>query len=432
MGVAAMNRVKKRFYTVTITVLWVLFLPFAWSSEEKSPVGELPVRTLTEEQAIELAIKNSRKVNAAHVRVRIADAQLESAGGVENPELRVSNLSTRYFTDGFDELELGLRWKPPRLGELPEAEQDARVALWEQRVIAQQERALLVTEVRKAYADLIMHGKLREFARQRIDVETRRIRIVESMTDLGLRSIVYLTKARLWITEAKNLYTLETRRYMDAENELKKLTGVDSELRAVEEELPTVDLPMDALFAIADANRLETRLTKEEEVLAQRRFNLERYSLIPWFSFVEVAYHLENNREDWGELMFGLDLPLFNWNTGNIKAAKIAMQRRAGQTDAMVERIEAALRLANDRYNQALIDYNLIRNDSTTLIETAQRVIDEAQRHTTTPLDEVLELETTILEARMLLCEKRGMLAHALADLYEVLGVEDHSQLVRR
>ena len=42
-----------------------------------------------------------------------------------------------------------------------------------------------------------------------------------------------------------------------------------------------------------------------------------------------------------------------------------------------------------------------------------------------------MEMEITIIETEKLLCEKRRNLAHAQIDLYYVIGIDGHEELLK-
>lgn len=380
---------------------------------------------MRESEAIRLALENSRQISTESTRVQIAESRLNSAGMVRNPELRISEISTKYFTDEFDELELGLRWRPPNLGELGERKQRWKVRLWEQKVEEKRTRDRLILRVRRRYATVIMLDELIELTTRREEMEKKRIELIEGMMDMGQRSIVYFTKSKLWLTESRNEYSRIVQWRNSTRLRLARLTNSSATVKVFKEELPVIDMSFDRLLKIANENRPEVGLVSERKELARAQYDLERFKLIPWFSYIELSYHLENNKPDSGELKLGIELPLFDWNRGNITATRMAIERREGQTGAIEERIEYEVQDSYSLYNDALLDWNLTQSDSQEFIDTARKVIETSKAHNTILPDEVYELERSIVETEKLLSEKRRNLAHALYELFFALGVED-------
>lgn len=391
------------------------------------------VRSYTEEQVIELALVNSRKLKSLHTNVEIANYRLESSGGVENPELRLSDISTRYYTDEFDELRVGLRWHFPKIGELGEKKQRANVNLWERKINEIRYRQALIAKVRNNYATVIMYDQLVDLAKKRIALEEKRIGIIEQMVDLGIRSVVYQTKARMWHSESKNDYTRTVQKQSLARRKLAKQSGLSENISFVPVELPEVSQSLDELINMAYDNRPEIDLVEERIELAVRQNKLESRKLIPWPTYIDLSYHREKERkEDWGECRLGIKLPLFNWNRGNIKATNLAVKKKEDEFDTIKESIGDEVRDAYSRYMDLLLDYQTFSWDTRELIEMTNELVKKAQKHETLQPDEVLEMELSAIEAQKLLVEKRCNLCLELIELDFVLGIEKEKTLPDR
>ncbi|MDZ7401946.1 MAG: TolC family protein [candidate division KSB1 bacterium] len=387
---------------------------------------------VSEQQVIELALKNSRKLQSLVTNVAIANYRLRSSGSMRNPELRISEVSTRYYTQEFDELRLGLRFRLPQLGELGEEKQEARVDLWDRKVEEVRYRQELIARVRKDYADVLMYDQLAEIARQRVAKADERIQIIEKLVELGRRSVVYFTKAKMWHAESKNDLALALQNQGLARRKLSKRTGLPENLPIVYHELPEVTQDVDELIKLAIAHRPEIDLVQQRIELANKQQKLEYLKLIPWFNFIELSYHAEKERrEDWGEFMAGINLPLFNWNIGNIQATHLAVKKKTDESDAIRESVAEEVRSAYNIYKDLLLDWKNFSASGAELIANATKLVTEARQHETLMPDEVVEMEWTIFDTQRLLAEKRREVAHALADLYFAIGIEGYEQLIR-
>jgi hypothetical protein len=385
---------------------------------------------LTEDEAIELALSRSRELGSRNTSVQISDYRFDWAGVIDNPELRISNISTRYYTDEFDELRMGLRWRPPKVGELAVKKHEAFVDWWDRKVEAVRYRQALVSKIRQDYADVITYDRLAKLAEQKASVESERLGIIEQMMDLGMRSVVYNTKARMMLAESKNDAVRAIQKQHLARRKLGKKTGLREDFALDVQELPEITQDLDRLVGIAFSNRPEIDLVNQRIELAERRKRTEFYELLPWPTFVELSYHREKQRvEDWGEFRIGINLPVFNWNYGNIKATSLAVKRKQDESDAVRERIEAEVRDAYIAYRDLLLDWKNFSRDAGRMIQDANKVIEEAKKHQTLQGDEVMEMELTVNDTEKLLCEKRRDLAYALTELYFVLGIEGPEKL---
>ncbi|MBN1154568.1 TolC family protein [candidate division KSB1 bacterium] len=384
-----------------------------------------------EQQVIDSALENNIKLHALQTNSIIAEHRVESSGFFENPELRVSDVSTRYYTHDFDELRVGLRFPVPQLGQLGEEVQQARVELWERKVDQIRYRHEFIAMIRKSFAEVIMYDRLAELNQKRAAKADERIRVIEQLADIGERSVVYLMKEKIWQSESRSDYARAVQYQELARKELMAWSSMPDNAQLVVEDLPTVNQDVDELVAIGIENRPEMKLVEQYIQLARNQKKYEYLKLIPWFSFIDLSYHWEEKRVyDWAEFRAGINLPILNWNQGNIKAARLAVARQHDQYAAVRHAIEEEIRIAYIAYKDMLLDYKNFKLSSEELITEAKTIIEQAQLHKTLMPDELLELEWMILDTEVLLAEKRRELAHALSDLYLSIGIEDHEQLI--
>lgn len=384
--------------------------------------------SLTTEEAVDLALKNNLQLRSLNTNAEIQDYRRHSAGSIDNPELRVRNLSRRSLEESLDELEIGIRWRPSALGEAAEEQQLDQVRFMERKEEARRARDWLASRVRRACADVIMYRELVSLAEARVDNETRRISQIKTMVDLGRRSIVYYTKAKIMVSNAKNEHSRLLQALREEERRLQRLTGVSSAIDVVSGPLPEVNPNREELLAIAYAHRPEVPLVEARQRLAVKQHQRELWRRWPQLSFVEVSHHWEQGADDRYELMFGVELPLFNRNGGRIKATRLGITRKEDQSLAVRERIEDEVYDTFSAYDQARRAWEIARDDGQLLIAEASHVIDEATAHGTVPADEVLELERTIMDARTIVVQRRRELLHAIYFLYYALGIERPEQ----
>jgi hypothetical protein len=119
------------------------------------------------------------------------------------------------------------------------------------------------------------------------------------------------------------------------------------------------------------------------------------------------------------------DLPLFNWNIGNIRATNLAVRKREARVDGVLEMIEEEVQSAYSLYRDLWLDWRNFGVSSETDIRESQNVISQSSVYTTLRPDEVLELEMTIIETQQVQAEKKRDLAYALSELLFAMGVEN-------
>jgi outer membrane protein TolC len=391
-------------------------------------LGQAPALSIGE--AIQKAKKASRDLESLRIRAEIAHGRLAGVTGIGNPELRIGDVSTEYLSNRVDDLQIGLRWRPPELGQTRVRQQRQAVRVWELHVGAQRAEQRLASRVRRSHARLVLQDQLLALRRTRLETETRRLALVRQMLDLGRRSVVYHTKARMWLGRARSDLTRVEQNRNEAHRDLQRLIDSKAPITVVAEPLPEIPLSLEELARLAAQRRPESRLVAERKELAVAMHQRERLRLVPWPTFVEARYHYDTGRQDRVEVMLGIELPLFDWNRDDIRASALGVERKETQTEALAERLGEQLRERHTLYLEAKLDLELSSDDAATLIAQTAEVASRAAEHGTVPGDELLELELLVIEARELLSRKRHALALALAELYLTVGVEGAGQLV--
>ena len=380
---------------------------------------------LTVEETVARGLSNNPRLGSLETEAGVRSHRVRSLDWIDNPELRVRNSTFRRRNSRVGEVEVGIRWRPPFLGEAGVRRQRKQVAWWRRETEAVRERHWLASRVRRSCADVAMYAELVRIAAMRVENENLRISQIETMVDVGRRSIVYLTKARMAVVEARQGHLLSLNALREEERRLRRLTGISREIRVISEPLPQVPLDEGRLLQLAFANRPELRLAEEERKLALQRRNHESWRMMPQLSFLEVSRHFERFDEDWNELRFGLELPLFNRNAGNLAGLSLAVSGSELELMAVRERVADEVRETLSGYTEALLARDLTLREGEAVIEGSSQVIAEARDFPTVPADEILELERTIMDARVAIAESRRGLAHALYFLYYELGIED-------
>lgn len=422
-----------------ITVFYfilVLLNPFSVQAQNKTETADHDSLSnskrlkLSEQDVVDMGLDYSRKLKSFNTKVEIAEHRYESARQIENPELRLSDVSSQYLSNEFNELEVGLRWKTPELGELGEKKQQAQVNIWERKVQQIRYQQQLVSRIRRNYATVLMYDEQVKLANERILKEDERLNVIKKLVELGDRSIVYLTKAKMWHAEAKNENTRSIQKQNLERRELANRSGIPVQAEFILADLPEVLLDVDDLIDLAIENRPEIELVQQRIELAVSQNDYEKQKRIPWLSFAEMSYHKEkSSNRDWGELKMGISLPIFNWNSGNVDATDLAVKNKEDELNAIHESIDDEVRLAYSIYKDLLLDWKNFKLYTDELILNTQKIVDQAKEHKVLMPDEVIEMELTIIETKKLLSEKRRNLAHAMIDLYYTIGIERHEQL---
>ena len=391
--------------------------------------GDREELTLTIEETVAIGLRNNPRIGLLESEAEIRAHRMRSLDWIDNPEIRVRDLAARRGRGRLDELEVGIRWRPPAPGEAKVRRQRRQVTMWERRAEAMRERHWLASRVRRSCADLTMYAELARLAARRIENESRRISQIETMVDLGRRSIVYLTKARTAVAEARQTHLRTLHALREEERRLRRLTGVSARIQLAAEPLPGIVGNEQELVALAHANRPELRLAEERHRLALARDEFESRRLLPQLSFLEMSRHVERAERDWHELTFGVELPLFNRNADNLASLSLAVAESELAAAAVRQRIADEVCEGLSDYTEALLARDLTRGEGEAIMQAASLVVARTHDHPTVPADEILELERTIMDAQVAIAEGERDLSHALSFLYYELGIDGPQSL---
>lgn len=409
---------------ISLSLLILCLAPLiAFGRINKSQI--LDPSILTEEAILSAALKNSQRLQSIQTNADIAQQRYHASGWIANPEFRYGEEIHQYRADKVDERRYSIRWRVPELGELTEEKQKAKVNLFERKIQEQRYQDRLIARVSRTYVDVFIYDQLAVLAKNRNQIEERRIQIIKEMVDLGNRSVVYFTKAKMWHSESQNTLARALQRKNMERRKLAKQTGFDASVKLGNFSLETLTLDEDSLIHLALQNRPEIKLVNERIDLAIIQNRYEHLQLLPWFTFLEFSYHEElDQKEDWRAFKVGLDIPIFNWNIYNIKATRLAVRKKEDEAAAIRESIEEEVRNAYDIYKDLLLDWQNFKTYTDTLIQDAEAVIEQANRHQTLMADEVLEMELTIIDTKEIKLNKTRDLAHALIELYYTMGYQ--------
>jgi outer membrane protein TolC len=311
---------------------------------------------LTEQQAVELALRNSPQVKFRGHFVDEAEALTDASLAWNNPLLRLGGMRYDQLIDPaidrrsygdhpFYHASVGLRWSPPGLGErsarLAEGhakEADARMEL----AIARRDTAALV---RKLHAQILSYDSQLALVKDVIEQRDRLRQLVKSrleqqaatLLDQSLTEVDYLD-ARTQLTE------IEARRRASHDELLLQLglpAGANIVLAPSQD---TCAAPEDSTKLAERAHKVNPRLrllgAQLDAVNADRR---RRWlELVPWLDYAQVAYGMAgDNNPSYIAFQLQLILPVFDWKRPHRRALSAREQ-------GLTERIQADNRALSD------------------------------------------------------------------------------------
>lgn len=341
-----------------------------WHEMEAAPTARPPADraatskdeladALTADQAYALAVANNPALAVTAAEAEVAAAEIDAAKQIDNPTVRFTNFqvddTAAGRTAGFN---LGLRAPVPRPGSVHARVKQARLAADSVTQETEAARRLLRSEIDRRYARLaLLRADLEELGRAASLGDTRRGQLKDRLDHQAA------TQVDVALADVDHAETLEeASRLRDelalTEAELTRLIGpgpprtfrVDpDELGARDRPLDMHDLTEQALRARPELRTAQSRVSEAEAAVY-----LARGEVYPWFSWVQVNYYF-GAKSTPAAFGFGvaLDVPIFSWNRGEIKAARALVRQRQAEERASVAMVASDVRDALGRVDRA-------------------------------------------------------------------------------
>ncbi len=321
--------------------------------EASRDVKRLLAKPLTADAAARIALLNNRGARAAAEQLGIAQAEAASAWRVPNPTLEGA---LRFHGEGDPEIDLGAMLDVSAfLLHIPRgiaAEADVAAAKLEavgalvdltfdaRRALIEVQAALELLEQRSTILDALEASAL----------AAEQLRRAGNITQLSVASEQAMREeARLALRQARAVLD-EAREHLSG---LMGVFGSDAgwTARAVLDEVPQRELPLERLEREALLASLEMSAAKERYVAAARHASVAQVS--GWLPGLKAGVSAERS-EDWGVgPAIELELPLFYQGQGETGVARAQRRQAEYQYADLAVRVRAAARAARSRLEAA-------------------------------------------------------------------------------
>jgi outer membrane protein TolC len=277
-----------------------------------------------------------------------------------NPELRVvgaSSLADELDPDDRRRINVGLRWTPPRIGELSDRTAMARAKAEEARDNLRAAENRIAAEVRLLHRTIRLIDEQIRIAEENVRLHEQIVSTVAAQVAAGLKTALDASRADLELAEIRSA---ATRRRAERELQMVRLTRM---MGLPVSEPPLLEYEGDALaFRPPPANRvklLEEALENRGELAsaAARSRHAEaalagvRRERYPWISYVQLTRQTTKvNLPGRWVFQVGVDLPVFRLRSTEQAAARAELrqaqlQGQAVRADIVGEVDEVLLRL---------------------------------------------------------------------------------------
>jgi outer membrane protein TolC len=383
--------------------------------------------TVTEEEVVRNALEHSRDVDAQQRQVAIVVAR--SGGVLDNPELR---LLRRTSEDPLERVEVGLRWRVPRLWTFG-AERDRQRAeealegvelTWTRNGVAAQSRTACV--------ELGYLTAMEESQAVLVDGLTRVVDLVRREVRMGTAKDVDLKTTEFVLLEARSDLQQINHLRARARNDLEQLTGSATPVDRCDATETLSALDLEQLLTVAWSHRPELEEARRRHRRAAARLYLERAEALPWLSFVGPAVRFDSRPADgtggtvgrtWFEFQVGIDLPLFDRNGGNIRAETLAMEAEVAQAELLTRDIRQQVTDALHGYERASTALLDLERSAAEQLAGSDDLLEGAFQYATVDPDWAFDIVRRRADAVQTLARQRLQVERARIDLYVALGI---------
>lgn len=409
----------------------------AAASPARAPEAGLGVRSdaprapgLDASTLVRRALAQDPALRALRAEVDALDASVDSARDREDLELRLSRFRLDELRDGTAGLDIALRARPARPGEIRARMQTARLDADAVRAELRVAELELIAAVRVSHADLIFGLEQARIIGEESAVREEGRSLAQARLEAGAGTSLDLALMELSRAELAADSALPDTTSATAALSLRAHLGLppDAPLEVTGEPGGTdlsLNSQLDAEALVTEALANHPTLNGAAAELAGAsvevwRAGAERW---PWLSFVQAEYQAAPGSDalSFG-FSLGLNIPIWNWSGASVRAARAQQTRRRLEFEAAVFQVAAQVHsaLAEVRVAQARL-----AAIETVLLPAAKAAADEASDARTRGLLDpmrALQVQTARLRARRLHAEARRDLAYTLIALDTALA----------
>lgn len=402
------------------------------------------------QRIVEIGLKENRMIQVARNDEAIAQQQLRQSKLFENPTL-TAQLDRR--RGGMDrERMFNVDIPLPIDGRRGASINTARAGLEESRFRTLDEERLLARNIRIAVADVVASRMRLELLRTSLTIAERNQNLTALSVKEGMRAPLDLNRESVFVNGLKVKFEIARSELTEVEARLCSLLSRES-LDGLElpKTLPSARLETvtgnDAATPVIDrrpdllANRAGISIAKGmiDQARAEQRPRVDLMlgvrDMKSGFPF--NAFDLKGNlspiedRMRFSSIGLRINLPVFNWNQGNVSASRFEFDSRVDY--AFQSELEARneINAAITKYNRAGRSLELMVNGVAAQSRENLRVIRIAYNEGAISLDEFLREQRILIDVEQDLIDTAKLNSIAEAELIASVGVDSFAELMK-
>ena len=332
------RRILEDLQNISLEALKPSPAPAKTESVSGNAAGFDPKKGLSPEDAVLVAEYLNPSIRAFRAARGVAEGELISARLVANPQLQLNLLHIQNFTRSLATAGIagGISWLPPRPGERDARIRRAQAHLDQVRAEISVEEWNLAAEVRKAYFAALALEREKQLAEVALKLQERVLQFYQDKYNLGDAPRLDLNLARLsygdTVREQRAVIN-EAGRALQSLNRLLGLpptypTTLQAPIERLDYKPVNADLPSLEVQMLTEQPELQA--AKQEYEQAEQSVRIARYQRWPWFTAGPAADRADVES---GSLInklglgLGLDLPIANFNQGEIQRTEAERDR---------------------------------------------------------------------------------------------------------
>ncbi len=346
---------------------------------------------LSGREAVRLALERNPGLRALRRLHETAAARIDTARALPDPELRMGyQADDDGLEAGQKSYDLGLRWSPPRPGELRRKAELAREALDETDAHIRREEAALAAEVLTLHAKIAFLDRQSGLEDEALALHREMVGCVKRQVEAAVKSLLDQNVAELALADARAMGEASRRERRVCWTRLCHLLDlpVSTTLRVRTEKDPLRLAPRaldpTALARKAAADRPELAAAQARLRQSETNLDIRKNERYPWFSFLQVDRRFRDHGEadSWG-VRAGIRLPLFSRRAHPERPLAAAVDQ--AQADLAAEKhkvrseVENAAEELRNLYEQAEQLRSLVGAELERGVELARQCVETAQ-----------------------------------------------------
>lgn len=349
----------------------------AEQSKIDNQVKDLLARKLDVETAVQIALLNNKRLQAAFYELGISEADLVQAGRLPNP--RFSMLYAR--NNGDYKIEQAFTFNIFSLITMPKAVEIERRRFEQTQRATALEVLKLANRTRMAYFNAVAASELARYSDQVKESAEASAELARRMVKAGnwnkleqAREQSFYADAVLELAHAKN-------KQVRAHEALSRLLGVPAEQITLLPRLPDLPTSVEDLQPFeqtAFENRLDLQVARLETEALAKQLGLTKTTRLINVLEIGPARVLEGSRNDPYKkgLEIGFEIPLFDWGAARVAKAEAIYMQAVNETAQVAINAQSEIREA---YNVYLTNFEVSKHLRDEIVPIRKKILSENQ-----------------------------------------------------